>query len=154
MNTNDTRIHIPMNEDIRAKWVAELRSGKHTQVRGRLEMLDNDGAAVVGRCCLGVLCRLAIDNGLKVHTSIGFVAGPPRAFTTFDGEPSVLPDSVLLWAGMPDNNPDVYFCQPISALNDEGFTFTELADIIEGKWTEGQVRKRVNELRMEETGQV
>ena len=40
-----------MRIDIRNQWTAALRSGKYSQIRGRLL---RDG----GFCCLGVLCDL------------------------------------------------------------------------------------------------
>ena len=42
---------MAMNPELKAKWVAALRSGKYEQARCQL----SDG---VGFCCLGVLCEL------------------------------------------------------------------------------------------------
>lgn len=42
-----------MNPEIKAKWVAALRSGEYKQIAGQLS--DGDG----GFCCLGVLCAIS-----------------------------------------------------------------------------------------------
>lgn len=41
-----------MNPELKAKWVAALRSGKFQQGRGQLRKGDE-------YCCLGVLCKVA-----------------------------------------------------------------------------------------------
>lgn len=45
-----------MNAEIKAKWLAALRSGRYSQARGRLF----NGAAF---CCLGVLCDTIDHDG-------------------------------------------------------------------------------------------
>lgn len=42
-----------MNPEVKAKWVAALRSGRYQQIEGQL----TNGAA--GFCCLGVLCDIS-----------------------------------------------------------------------------------------------
>lgn len=42
-----------MEADLKAKWIANLRSGKYAQGRGLLRGLAND------YCCLGVLCDIS-----------------------------------------------------------------------------------------------
>lgn len=49
-----------MDKDLKAKWVADLRSDKWRQIRGKL---GNRGK---GRCCLGVLLEVA---GVPVESS-------------------------------------------------------------------------------------
>lgn len=94
------------------KWVDALRSGKYTQVKGRLKW----GAK---RCCLGVACD---------------VAGPDLKLTwkgkTFDGSENVLPFSVQDWLGVDEENPALNGTT-LAKLNDEGMPFEEIADLIE-----------------------
>jgi hypothetical protein len=45
-----------MNAELKAKWVAALRSGEYKQVRGILQ--QGFGARLEGFCCLGVLCKV------------------------------------------------------------------------------------------------
>ncbi len=46
------------DQDLRARWIAALRSGEYKQARGKLR----DGNAM---CCLGVLCDVADPRGWK-----------------------------------------------------------------------------------------
>lgn len=47
-----------MREDIKDLWVRELRFGNISQLRAKLG--DHTGA----RCCLGVLCDIAVEHGI------------------------------------------------------------------------------------------
>jgi hypothetical protein len=49
---------MSMNPDIKAKWVAALRSGEYKQGTGSLRNSQNE------YCCLGVLCEVAVEEGL------------------------------------------------------------------------------------------
>lgn len=125
-----------MNEDIKARWVAALRSDEYEQGK---DWLCKDGKY----CCLGVLSDLAVKDG---------VIDAPEATTwdeaalNFDGEPALLPEAVAEWAGImrfdehydgvvvPAEDPIVPFGdeeKTLAELNDEGKTFSELADLIE-----------------------
>lgn len=46
-----------MDPELKARWVAALRSGDYQQVRGWLRATRSDGQ--LGFCCLGVLCEVA-----------------------------------------------------------------------------------------------
>lgn len=109
--------------DIIHKWVEALRSGKYVQTKGRL-------ADDHGYCCLGVLCELAIEDGLPVIKSI---SGDYGCFF-YDDAMDVLPKSVAKWAGVniASNYVDEYgIHRQLSEENDSGKTFAEIADIIE-----------------------
>ncbi|HEY4832468.1 MAG TPA: hypothetical protein VIH61_07925, partial [Waddliaceae bacterium] len=47
-----------MNKKIKKQWLKELRSGEWVQGRGKL--MDNQDRA----CCLGVLCDIAVREGI------------------------------------------------------------------------------------------
>lgn len=68
-------------------WLEALRDPNQKQVTERLETEQ-------GRCCLGVLCRVAEKEGLKLD-----IREYPQA-TTFDGKISTLPISVKEWIGL------------------------------------------------------
>lgn len=77
-----------MKPEIKAKWVAALRSGEYKQGREALRIGDRF-------CCLGVLCDLhAKDTGeqWKKYYEDEFSYGE-------DGQTSMLPVEVAKWAG-------------------------------------------------------
>lgn len=113
-----------MNENVK-KWVNALRSGNFSQTKSKLKD-DN------GYCCLGIACELyAEENGLdwKYDDLYGGYV--------FDGELETLPDSVVTWLGLGTANGT--FVEPekdyqtvtLSELNDTGYDFDYIADVIE-----------------------
>lgn len=125
-----------MDQTVKAKWVAALRSGEYEQGRGRLKT----GNAF---CCLGVLC----DLYAKEHTDGQWVdnslMGGSFAFKT---EGSYLnaygpPDDVQEWAGLPGGDLRVKVAgvarsAGVDELNDgvggiEPHSFAQIADAIE-----------------------
>lgn len=119
-----------MNPDIKAQWVAALRSGEYKQGRDRLRRGDEF-------CCLGVLCHLAGVAGAVEPAKV--VAEYPKAryYYVDNGyaEPSVLPGAVMSWAGLDDPNPSVAGLE-LSAYNDgtdfvKPHSFGLIADLIE-----------------------
>lgn len=116
-----------MDTAVKAKWVAALRSGEYKQGAGAL--------ARGGRyCCLGVLCDLAVKAGVLVEVSF---ADEEEDQLTYDGADGVLPDSVVDWADLSHTDPEVGGVSfdardlRLSAHNDSGKTFAEIADLIE-----------------------
>lgn len=127
-----------MNEEIKALWLAALRSGDYKQGKHVLRAGDKF-------CCLGVLCDLAFKAGRVETRQLDDVVNE-------DGEPvttgyvdtngmirsGVLPQSVVDWAGLNDSNPAVVvdpesgYKSRLSSLNDAGRPFTKIADYIEG----------------------
>jgi hypothetical protein len=130
---------MPMKADVKALWVAALRSGQYRQGRSQLTNEANED------CCLGVLCKLAVQAGADVV--VRKEEGEPGvpAATLYDGEMAFLPDAVAGWAGMYTSNPVVIYednVRPLATLNDgmtadngstvlEPQTFAQIADLIE-----------------------
>lgn len=134
-----------MNPEIKAQWVAALRSGEYTQTCGHLH--DNEGF-----CCLGVLTDLYI----KAHPGKRWVphAYSDGVFIAFN-DFQFLSDDIIKWAGItphPDHHGNVVAdldedaeevlgdnhhifassVYPLTSLNDElGMDFKQIADIIE-----------------------
>lgn len=95
-----------MDPEVKAEWVAALRSGEYQQATGKL----TDGG---GYCCLGVLCELAAARGvvtIEVHPG----------YKTYDGASHTLPTAAHTWAGLRDANPTVPVPDEIAARIDEG----------------------------------
>lgn len=122
-----------MKLEIATRWVEELRSGKHKQ--GVALLHHQDGS----KCCLGVLCGLAADDGIcSAAPSTSDYC--PEAVVYFDsrGDAStkVCSEKIQNWAGLggPCGNPltmEDGRVVTLAVLNDEGVKFAEIADIIE-----------------------
>lgn len=123
-----------MNPVVKQLWVDALRSGKYKQARSYL-------ANEQGHCCLGVLCELAIQNGVSVEKREEHYITDiedDRLYYTYDDAEAVLPQSVVDWAEVPGCNPDVLSNheegdedESLAGLNDAGASFEEIANIIE-----------------------
>lgn len=117
-----------LNENAK-KWVAALRSGKYSQTKSKLTRLQ--GSQIVGCCCMGVACELAVEAGVKVEIT------SDATLRFYDSNATSLPESVIKWLGVTDRdgrylirNGDMY-C--LVGNNDTGKTFAEIADIIESE---------------------
>lgn len=96
-----------MDQELKAKWVAELRSGSIKQ--GKRKLLAEDGAM----CCIGVLGRICgIPDAILVERA-----------TYLRGEKLEAMNNVL-----PGEFP-----WDLAEMNDGGKTFAEIADYIEAK---------------------
>jgi hypothetical protein len=117
-----------MNPEIKDRWLRALRSGEYRQGRGRLKGTSTfDGSARY--CCLGVLCELAVQDGvIPAPEETG-----PRSLYGSDGELtwSDLPTSVAAWAGLDDHDPAPATGRKLSDRNDDGWSFEDLANLIE-----------------------
>jgi hypothetical protein len=128
-----------MNPEIKAQWVAALRSGEYKQGMGMLKTLDGE------YCCLGVLCDLAHKAGAtnlvtsvsEIHGTIeGYGYGPSDNIMSDDVMTGELPEDVQAWAGLEECNPAVkdsvgHGVSLISLNDSEGHTFEQIADAIE-----------------------
>lgn len=117
-----------MNTDIKNQWVTALRSGEFIQGRQRLrsDTISDDGICTSSFCCLGVLCEL-YD---RAHPeNIGYDRG--RGYFLHIAS---IPDEVREWSELTDTL-GVFYPEgnmtSLSALNDTGSTFEEIADLID-----------------------
>ena len=126
------------------KWAQALRSGNYEQGERTLHSKD----ARTGKekwCCLGVLCDLAVKEGV-IPAPTTFQVGEIRYNYRNKGKgflpgclptSSLLPTDVLRWAGL--QRRDGGFHTPpeatsLAALNDDGVTsFESIAVLIESK---------------------
>lgn len=122
-----------MNPEAKALWVAALRSGKYQQGFGRLEKVV-DGKTY--HCCLGVLCRVAMEAG--VETTAVAASTPPSGVvqTLFDDCNTHVPPIVNEWSGLDYWNTHGVmiggYAYNFVALNDEQLIpFSKIADLIE-----------------------
>lgn len=92
-----------MNQDIKARWVTALRDPESVQGQAFL------GTPEGKRCCLGVLCDLAVQDGVIAPPTITTQA--TNEVLQYDGVTQDLPPSVRSWADLVDNdydNGDIY----------------------------------------------
>jgi hypothetical protein len=113
---------MKMNPDVKAKWVAALRSGEYKQGVESLRSYRNEF------CCLGVLCELhANEHGGKWEEK--------DDLPTYLGAATVLPRPVCVWAGLGQSYGDqVAIAGALLAVtehNDDGRSFAEIAKAIE-----------------------
>lgn len=131
-----------MNPEVKALWLKWLRDPNNRQATGQLREWDRDeqGDKVPAHCCLGGLCEIYLhEKGGKWITGDSFVDDHG------DESFSELPSDVVEWAGLNDAigslNEEVSYSRvhprdPVATclihLNDDaGFTFAQIADVIE-----------------------
>ena len=117
-----------MNDNARA-WVDALRSGEYTQTKTHLQ--DSKGY-----CCLGVACDLAVKAGI-ISPGIS-VPGDDKVVYADKGnkgvpEVYVLTNKVRDWLGLDTVNGAWNDIDTLSAMNDQGYTFEQIADQIEAE---------------------
>ena len=119
-----------MNQTVKEKWLQALRSKEYEQGHGCLKesVYDSCYSGYQDKfCCLGVLTDLYIqENNLdwSSHSESLFYEGLP------------VPDSfVCSWAGLEYANPEIKIDKPfadsLAEMNDHGYSFEEIADVIE-----------------------
>lgn len=120
-----------MNKDVKALWLAALRSGEYKQGSGFLKIVGKNGAQD-RFCCLGVLCELAVEAGVTNRLREGYETtyGVPG-----DTDTAVLPAHVRKWAGM-DSKAGSYNSgnNSLTGDNDDGMSFGAIADVIEANF--------------------
>lgn len=132
-----------MNPRILDLWTTALRSGEFRQGRGKLVTISPSGVA--RHCCLGVLCELAVREGVVERIVREDALGDKHVAFAVPGhvhDINYLPYAVQQWAGLSSRNPrvgtelDAYGGRPtLASSNDTGKTFAQIADIIETELT-------------------
>jgi hypothetical protein len=117
-----------MNAEIAQKWAAKLRSGDYKQGTGYLNNEDQF-------CCLGVLCELAIEEGVPVTKFTQRIESYYKR-SRYDGEEYELPTVVQEWADMRDPRgtfkaPGEVLFRSLTQLNDAQTSFSVIADYID-----------------------
>lgn len=99
-----------MNERVKKLWVEALTSGEYEQTKGQLRRKDKF-------CCLGVLEDLhKREIGTKWRSD--------------DRQRLVPPRDTCEWAGLTDPDPRPDGVETLTALNDSGKSFPEIAKLI------------------------
>lgn len=109
-----------MKQEIAEIWIEALESERFKQGTGQLRHDDDT------YCCLGVLCQLAVENGVIEEPELNsegdhYLYARSNAF---------LPPEVMDWSGMKSDNGDLGY-RSLVALNDgDGFNFSQIAKTI------------------------
>lgn len=110
-----------MDTRVKGLWLDALRSGEYQQAKEVLARVDPDTGEVEGFCCLGVLCDLAVKEGVipapvlvdryENKTGIGdkdrYRYGDPYGPEIRSTSTAELPVAVKEWAGLYDTSPSV-----------------------------------------------
>ena len=115
-----------MKPEVKKLWLEALRSGNYSQARGMLHESPSGGY-----CCSGVLRDVyRKETGKGRWASLSWC----ESFDACDGDhafTSLLPRSVVNWAGLEKSNPDVAMSQ-LSDYNDtKEYNFNQIADLID-----------------------
>lgn len=102
-----------MDVTVKDKWLKALRSGNYKQAKGTLRK-------TVGYCCLGVLCDV-VDNTKWVACS-----GIEEGYYNWNRSMAYCPFDIQKTLKLSDIDLDI-----LMRMNDEGKTFSEIADYIE-----------------------
>jgi hypothetical protein len=112
-----------MNQEIKARWVSALRSGKYEQGQ---HYLCEEGKF----CCLGVLCDIVKDDlGLKweLFNNHMYIGGSSKSLGNKIADYCGLLSDPLVDIGEDDN-------KFLTVINDKlGYDFNEIADLIEAQ---------------------
>lgn len=119
-----------LNSDNTRKLIKALRSGDYEQTMGTLCYTDG-GTGNPEFCVWGVVCA---ESGLGHFKDDGLfcVEGDEDSPGFYDQAP---PGAVEEWLGMPFEG-DVFDGASLYELNDAGWTFAELADLLERRLAE------------------
>jgi hypothetical protein len=133
-------VELKLKPEVKQLWLEALRTGGFQQCSGKL----SDG---VGYCCLGVLSELAHREGVltrEVQTITYNRRTETFVYYGAHADRTDLPCEVADWAFEEFDATVVYWENPrvrdprlgvkvtsLADLNDEGFTFEEIADVIE-----------------------
>lgn len=123
-----------MNPEIKERWATRLESGDIKQTRGVL------GRPNGNRCCLGVLCDIAVEDGIIAEPE-ETVHDDGKLCLSFADSETDLPLEVMEWAELDSSDPDYGKLVPggkhpgrmitLAHLNDTSkYNFKKIAQVV------------------------
>lgn len=142
-----------MNKKVKKKWIKALRKGEVNgkpvvqtdNFLGKIDKVVVEDGKHKGKkarqlCCLGVLCELAVEEGI-ISRKEGYFESAQIHTYVYEGEFQHLPNEVVAWAGLDKSDPRVTHFDvdenanintTLAELNDDfDYTFESIADVIE-----------------------
>lgn len=118
------------NKLVVRRWVDALRSDEYKQCQGGLAQEGQNG---IEYCCLGVLCELAVSDGVIAAKTIN---NGCFGYESTSGWQAALPPLMVAgWVGLVGDSWEVEEENTnveLTSLNDDrNWTFAEIADVIE-----------------------
>lgn len=118
-----------MRKSVRARWVAALRSGEYQQGYSALHAVTPEDEHRF--CCLGVLCELAVQDGVEIRVDTPSIAeSDGNRYVHYEAVHSYPPGAVDTWARYGNTEGPVNWSF-LATLNDEGLSFERIAEMIE-----------------------
>lgn len=144
-----------MKSSIKKKWLSALESGLYDQIKGQLGAYVDGGKDKY--CCLGVLCDVLLDDDKAPIELRERYEDIQDTDIVFNYESALLPTDIVDYLGFEHTDPDFSldldpdghyyddhdesYREPfdyrgtavelsLSGLNDTGFTFGQIADVI------------------------
>jgi hypothetical protein len=126
-----------MKQELKEAWIAALRGGDYRQGQNALRKSSNLYPGDKDYCCLGVLCEI---SGTGEWDEEGYYRVQRPMSGLISRSKNFLPTALLNNLGLEFNNGkfcigekyskyNIYFS--LAELNDAGFTFNQIADVIE-----------------------
>ncbi len=135
-----------MDLDIQKQWTDALESDRYKQGVGALTYVgvqQGTGSDEELDCCLGVLCKLAVEAGIVIRvgpsedSKAGYKDLNDHLPYELGANYTVLPQAVVDWAGLDSSDPVVgeNDGRPLrlSTINDQGTDFKKIAKVIKEK---------------------
>lgn len=122
-----------MKQEIAERWAGKLESGDYPQTTGALNRVVGDGDKPIGFCCLGVLCEIAVEDGIvtkKLRSPYADAMWYGRENSLdFNGSTAFLPPEVYKWAGLKGDSVWFDVTEIVDTLNDD----TEVIELKDGR---------------------
>ena len=129
-----------MNEAIATRWIEELESGRWKKGVGQLHVQTGAQIDVTKDrfCCLGVLCRMAINDGVRVGVAMRRDTRyryKDQHQVSYNGKSGELPEQVRTWAGLRTRLGEIPHEEPkvpddLSSINDRTSDFSAVVAAI------------------------
>lgn len=117
-------------------WVEDLRTTQVLQARHALHRINDPSGELDSFCCLGRACVVYNFNNVNNPVAIRSLVTIDGTIMLYEEREGILPPKVREWLGLTDSLgrfDDDFGTNSLANKNDTGFSFKEIADIIESE---------------------